>query len=234
MSGCGVTLSPVKRKPLQIVPLDTSLAPKNQSFITRFESTLPGTPLTETVWDNFEGAFADAKESKQIGFTQNYSVLIPATVVGGAVGGAVVGTQPSYTRIVIPFGRIYQGVTESGLQKAFPNSRVCHDDAGEASLLQSTPTDKVIRLKITRFQVWEKPLNHLNMSAEVECKAFRNRSSDQLWFSDVSHCVMTNQPIGSVMTTSGGFIKEMNKVVNQFAARLAEDTLRKLHNTLEE
>jgi len=117
MSGCGATLSPVKRKPLQVSPLETTLPSSSQRISVRFERTLPGTPLTETVWDNVAGAFASAEESKQIGFTQDYATLIPATVAGGAAAGATVGTQQDYTRIVIPFGRIFHGVFRSGLQK---------------------------------------------------------------------------------------------------------------------
>src|SRR5205823_5712881 len=63
LSGCGgVTLSPVKRKPLQVSPLETSLRPNPQKVLVRFESTLAGQPLAETVWDNKSGAFADAAE----------------------------------------------------------------------------------------------------------------------------------------------------------------------------
>ena len=159
--GCGTTLSPVKRKPLDISPLATSLAPNHQVILVRFESTLPGKPLCETVWDNASGAFADIEESKQIGFTQDYSKLYPVVaggVVGGAVGGVIGGlvvvpseTQPDYTRIVIPFGRIFQGVFQSGLQKAFPNS--------PTSAVKLRSTSRVAALKIefqaqTSFGCW--------------------------------------------------------------------------------
>jgi hypothetical protein len=234
MSGCGVTLSPVKRAPLQISPMETSLRPVSQKVLVRFESTLPSQPLAETVWDNVSGPFADAVESKQIGFTQDYSTLIPATVVGGAVAGAVVGTQPEYTRIVIPFGRIFEEVFESGLQKVFPNSLVCSDDSSESKKLRSAAPAQLIRLKVTKFQVWEKPLNHLNLKATMECKVYRAAVTDQpAYVFEIRHEV-ANQSIGSIVTTSAGFIREMNKISNSFADVLSEEILENLWKRLGE
>jgi hypothetical protein len=239
ISGCGTTLSPVKRKPLEIIPFETSLTPSPQKILVQFESTLPGAPLVETVWDNASGAFVDDEESKQIGFTQNYPKLMPIVIggaVGGAIGGLVAGTssatQPDYTRIVIPFGRIFQDVFQSGLQKAFTNSSVCSDDANESEKLQSATLNHIIRLKVTEFQVWEKPLNHLNMKATVECKVYRPGSLDQLEYVYDAHREITNQSIGSVMTTSRGFVKKMDEISNQFAAGLSEDILENLQQKI--
>jgi hypothetical protein len=231
-SGCGVTLSPVKRAPVQISPFETSLLPNAHRVLIRFESTLPGRPLAETVWDNVSGAFADAKESKQIGFTQDYSKLIPAAAAGGGVGGAVVGTQQDYTRIVIPFGRILQGVFQFGLQKAFPNSSACFDDSCELEKLQSTAPRYVVRLKVAEFQVREKPLNHINMEAVVECKVYRAGSTNRPEYVYEVRQQATNQSIGSIMTTSSNFIREMNKVSNRFAGVLAEEILENLQKKL--
>jgi len=236
MPGCGVTLSPVKRKPLQVSPLETSLRSNARKILVRFESTLPGKPLAETVWDNVSGAFADAEESRQIGFTQNYSKLMPAVVagaviggpVGGGVGGAVVGTHPSYTRIVIPFGRIFQGVFESGLQRAFPNSLACSDDACELEKLRSAAPTRVVRLRVAEFQVWEEPLNHINLRAMVECKVYHAGITNKLDYTYEARDEATKQSIGSVMTTSAGFIKEMNKISNRFAGALSEGILKNL------
>ena len=241
VSGCGATLSPVKRKPLAIIPLETSLTPNSQKILIRFESTLPGKPLSETVWDNSSGAFADVEESKQIGFTQDYSKLMPGAIVGGAIGGAIGGlivgtssaTQPGYTRIVIPFGRIFQDVFQSGLEKVFTNSLGYTDDASETEKLKSATFGHIVRLKVTEFQVWEKPLNHLNMKATVECKVYRPSSLSQLEFFYDAHREITNQSIGSVMTTSSGFIKKMDEISNQFAATLSEDILENLQKKIE-
>lgn len=239
ISGCGVTLSPVKRKPLEIFPMETSLTSNSQPFLVRFESTLPGKPLSETVWDNVSGAFSDTNESEQIGFTQDYSKLVPVAAggaVGGAIGGLVVGssgmTRPDYTRIVIPFGRIFQEVFQSGLQKAFPNSSSCSDDLSESEKIQSTTPKYIVRLKVREFQVWEEPLNHLNMKAIVECKVYQSGKLNQLEYAYEAHHEIKNQSIGSVMSTSSGFIKEMDKISNAFAAVLSEDLLENLNKNL--
>jgi hypothetical protein len=242
MSGCGVTLSPVKREPVQIFPLETSLVPNFQTILVRFESTLPGKPLAETVWDNASGAFADAEESEQIGYTEDYSKLIPAaaagSILGGAIGGAVVGassgTQPDYTRIVIPFGRIFEGVFQSGLQRVFPNSSACFDDSCESETLQSANVKYVVRLTVTEFQVWENPLNHINLKATVECKVYRAGRTDQPEYVYEARNQATNQSIGSIMTPSSGFICAMNKISNEFAATLSEDVLENLQKKLNE
>ena len=136
--------------------------------------------MNRALWDNVSGAFADTRESEQIGFTQDYSKFIPASAAGGTLGGAIVGTQPGYTRIVIPFGRIFEGVFQQGLQKVFPNSLTCFDDSCELEKLKSATPTYVVRLKVSEFQVLENPLNHLNLKAIVECKAlssWQNRAS---------------------------------------------------------
>jgi hypothetical protein len=228
VTGCGVTLSPEKRAPLEISPLETSLPSNGQKVQVQFESTLPGTPLTETVWDNKTGAFADAAESRKIGFTQNYSELIPATALGGVSAGVAVGTQPDYTRIVIPFGRIFEGEFLSGLQSVFPNAVINSKSKDPAETqTQTAEPKKIVSLKVTEFKVWEEPLNHLNMQATVECKVYRPGNNPPE-FTFNAHHQATNQSIGSMLSTSGGFIKEMNKVSNRFAGALSEEILKKL------
>lgn len=227
ISGCGVTLSPVKRAPLNISPAETSLAPDSRKILVRFGNTLPSGPLAETVWDNGKGPFVDAKESQQIGFTQNYSEMVPAAALGGAAAGAAVATQPSYTRIVIPFGRLFEGVFQSGLQKAFPNASVCLDDSCEQKTLQSGAPGYVVRLHVTDFKVWEAPLNHLNLNATIECRVSQpNSGKPEVIF--VTTREVRSALLGSVMSTSSGFIKNMNKIADDFAASLSEEILGKL------
>ncbi len=212
--------------------METTLHPSSQKILFRFEHTLPGTPLTETVWDNVAGAFASAEESKQIGFTQDYAKPIPASIAGGPAAGAAVGTKPDYTRIVIPFGRIFEGVFESGVQRVYPNSLVCLDDAGEADKLQSATPGHVAHLKVAEFRVWEKPLNHLNMSAVVECRVYEAGLTNRPAYLYEARHQITNQSIGSIMTTSSGFIREMNKISNKFAGALSEEILENLQKKL--
>jgi hypothetical protein len=232
VSGCGVTLSPNKRKPLQVSKLEASIIPKSNKYVFRFESTLPGVNLTETVWDNVVGPVADPVESKQIGFTQNYRAFIPATAIGGAAAGSYVGTRPEYTRIVIPFGRIFQEVLESGIRSIYTNSSVYSNTLPITVSSSHHALSPVVSIKVNQFKVWENPLNHLNFFALVECRAYRTTSDNQTVYSYDSRQQITNQSLGSVMTTSTGFIKEMNKVSNSFAERIASDILEKLHENL--
>lgn len=237
-SGCGVTLSPVKRKPLSVSPVETSLSSSSQKILVRFDSPLPERPLAETVWDNAVGAFWDVKESRQIGFTQDYSKMIVAEAVGGALGGAVVGAvagpQLVKTRMVIPFGRIFEGVFEPGLQKVFPHSAMCYDDATEQSELLASGAKYVVKVRVKGFQVWENPLNHINLRAGVEAGVYRAENLTQPEFTLQANHLVTNQSIGSVMSTSSGFIKEMNRISNQFTGELSNDLLEQLRNRLGE
>lgn len=67
ISACGATLSPVKRKPLKIQPFQADVPRNPMKLAVRFEDTIPGKPLPETVWDNATGAFWDERESRRIG-----------------------------------------------------------------------------------------------------------------------------------------------------------------------
>jgi hypothetical protein len=89
LTACGITLSPVKRKPLEIGLFKTQLPSHSQKMLVRFEDTVPSKPLSETVWDNVSGPFWDVEESQQIGYTQNYLKLAVASAAVGATGGAV-------------------------------------------------------------------------------------------------------------------------------------------------
>lgn len=228
ITGCGVTLSPVKRKPLQIDPPEMSLAPTTQAVLVRFENTLLGKPLPETVWDNVSGAFWDVEESNQIGFTQNYSKYIPVVAVGGVIGGAVgAASDPSLieTRIVIPFGRIFEGTFRSGLSKAFPNSSICFDDQCEEQTLASGIPQYLVRVKVSEFQVWEQPLNHINLKAVAVSKVYRHQNLAEPLSVHEGRQELTKQSMGSVFSTSSGFISEMNKISNRFAGALSEDII---------
>src|SRR5579862_43335 len=226
-SGCGVTLNPVKRQPLQIFPAQTSLAPSSQAISVRFESTLPGTLLSETVWDNKSGAFADTDESTQIGYTQDYSKLLYPPFEAAAL-------KPSYTRIFIPFGRIFEGVFQSGLQKVFPNSPACAEETNLLGNLSTAGSGSVVRLRVVEFWVWENPLNHINLKATVDCKVYQTGVTNQPEFVYEARYETTNQSIGSVMTTSSGFVKKMNEISNGFAAGLSEDILEHLQKKVGE
>jgi hypothetical protein len=220
----------------------TSVTPNPKKFSVQFESVIPGKPLDETVWDNVSGPFWDVKESNQIGFTQDYAKFIPVViaggVVGGVIGGAVVGASggPELvdTRIVIPFGRIFHGVFQSGLKQAFPNSTIFVENESELNNVQSETAGRIIKLKVTEFYVWEKPLNHLNLKATVQARVCRAGQSDDSIFTYEAHGLVTGQSIGSVMTTSSGFIESMNKISNEFAASLADDLLKNLEKSLQD
>jgi hypothetical protein len=227
-------VKPSKKSPLQIAPLDISLAPDGQKILVEFERTVPVGPLDETVWDNTVGPFVDGSESEQIGYTQDYSVLMPAEAIGGIPGTVVavaVGTSPTYTRIVIPFGRIFESVFVADLRKVFTNSVVA-DDLDETNHLNPTTVTRVVKLRVMEFNVWEHPLNHLNLSATVNCSVYLPQDAENPGYEFETHNVAISRPIGSVLSTSSGFIRNMNKISNQFASELSQMVLENLKTNL--
>jgi|GEM_PF-1839671 len=233
LSGCGVTLNPVKRKPVEIYPFETKLSSDTANIVVRLEDTLQGKPLSETVWDNVSGAFWDIEESKQIGYTQNYSKLAAASagagVVGGAIGGAVVGAAagPNLvdTRIVIPFGRIFEGVMRAGLSSTFSSASICSVEQCESQALQTRSPEYIVKIQVANFKVWEAPLNHINLSAIVVYKIRPSAQPDQAASVFEARKELTNQSIGSVMSTSSGFIAEMNRISNKFTESIVTEII---------
>ena len=157
-----------RRKPLEIAPYNQQLTLNDIHEISVvFEEVIPSRPLNETVWDNATGAFWDVEESKQIGFTQDYSKFLPvaasAGLLGGAVGGAVVGgiagPELVNTRIVIPFGNIFSKTFESAVDRNIEKHSACYQPGCP---LRVTIHPNSLKIKIGGFYVWEGPLNHLN------------------------------------------------------------------------
>jgi hypothetical protein len=217
VTGCGVTLSPVKRKPLEILPMQTRLAASTQKLQVTFENTLPDIPLADTVWDNSQTAFVDPIEADQIGFTQDYTRPL--------MNGAPAMVAPSYTRLVIPFGHIFEGVFQSGLKQAFPDATVT------LTATNATAKSYIVKLKVIDFEVWEEPLNHINLKAVVECRFRPAGTSDQTEFVYVARAESLEQSIGA-LATSAGIMKNMETIANNFAAQLSEDILEHLQNKI--
>lgn len=82
-----------------------------------------------------------------------------------------------------------------------------------------------MKVKVTEFQIWEKPLNHLNLKATVVTKVYRLGDTDEPEYVLETQHLAARKSIGSVMSTSSGFLKEMNKISNEFAGTLVEKTL---------
>jgi len=108
------------------------------------------------------------------------------------------------------------------------------DDSSELKTLQSGTTRDIVRVKITEFQVWENPLNHINLKAKVDCKVYRADKPDEPEFIYEARNQATNQSIGSMMTTSSGFIRNLNRIANEFAAALSEDILENLQKKFQQ
>jgi len=199
-----------KRRPLEIGASNAQLSStRNERLIATFEPSVSGKPLNETVWDNVSGPFWDKKESKQIGFTQNYKpqfFLIPPPLLPAVAknGAGLVDSQ-----IVIPFGNIFATLFESAAQKSFSNVVTCF----EQSCADKSEARAEIRVKIDTFVVWEAPLNHINFHFAGTTSFSQGGPKKEYSFQKE----LLNQKLGTVMSTHNSVIREMNKVANQFA-----------------
>lgn len=221
-SGCKVA----NRRPLRVAPFNPGLSPSAEKIFVQFEDTLPGTNLNVTVWDNANGAFADAREAKQIGYTQNYNRVVLAEAIAPGAGVAA-GPWLVQTRIVIPFGPIFMGTFQSGLKEAFPNAVIL---TNATAVVATTAADANYRLqvRVSDFRVWEQPLNHINLTTTVTCRV-QPLGRPAAAASSFEVCrTATQQQVGTMLSTSGGFIRKMNEIANTFAGQVTQEILEKL------
>lgn len=223
-SGCKVA----NRRALKVTPLKTTLTASAQKLAVQFDDTLPGTNLNITVWDNAVGPFGDAKEAKQIGYTQNYNKVVAVGVVGGVAAAEAAGPYLVETRIVIPFGPIFMGTFQSGLQQTFPGAVILTNNANNAELIASSQAKYRVNVRVAEFRVWEGPLNHINLTAKVTCRVQPVDGSPESASSFEVQRQATRQKIGTMMSTSGGFIRKMNEIANTFAGDVTTEILETL------
>ncbi len=227
LSFCIVACTLARRTPLEVTPYCNPLSlPDIGNLRILYEEVLPNKPLNETVWDNAKGPFWDVEESKQIGFTQDYSKFLPvaasAGVIGGAVGGAIAGLTAGpalvNTRIVIPFGSIFSKTLESAMVASTQKFTTCYaPNCGTQGSSQS-----LLKIKIDQFYVWEEPLNHLNLVVQGRSEYSKDGSLVKGYSFEKS---MLKQKLGSMMSTHASFLKEMNGISNKFAQDVVTDIM---------
>ncbi len=216
-----------RRTPLEVTPYNRQLPLTGfEEIQVELEETLPKKPLNETVWDNHIGAFWDIEESKQIGFTQDYSKFMPvvatAGVLGGAIGGAVAGLSagPSLvnTRLVIPFGNIFSKTLESSIAANSKKYSVCYSPSCDTQ----KGVQDLLKVKIDEFYVWEGPLNHLNLVAKGKSEYLKSGSTIKHHSFEKS---LLSQKLGTMMSTHASFMKEMNRISNVLAQDITTDIM---------
>jgi hypothetical protein len=210
-----------RRKPVQIASFNQTLpAVSRESLVIKFEESVSGKPLNQTVWDNISGPFWDVTESKQIGFTQHYKAQFFAVPPPLLPAVAQSGVDLIDTQIVIPFGNIFSSIIESAAQKTFQPVLFCYDE----DCLRGASIPAVLKLKIEKFFVWEAPLNHLNLYVKGKSSYWRSGTIVKDYEFERS---MLSQRLGSVLSTHSAFMDEMNRVSNQFAGDLAAEVFSK-------
>ena len=216
-----------RRTPLEVTPYGQQLSLTGFDDIhVVFEETLPNKPLSETVWDNAKGPFWDVEESKQIGFTQDYSKFISvaasAGIIGGAVGGVVAGLAAGpelvNTRILIPFGSIFSKTFESAIAANSKKYSACYSPNCDTQ----ENAQNLLKVKINQFYVWEGPLNHLNLVVKGRSEYSKDGSVVKKYAFEKS---MLSQKLGTMMSTHASFMKEMNRISSKLAQDVSTDVM---------
>lgn len=220
-----------RRKPIEIEACSQQFALAGLEELSLvFEEVIPGKPLNETVWDNANGPFWDIEESKQIGFTQDYSEFIPvaasAGVIGGALGGAIAGATAGpdlvKTRIVIPFGNVFSTTLESAIQNNVGSySACCQPKCHHLSTAKN-----VLKIRISEFYVWEGPLNHLNLVVKGNAVVSRNGNVSKEYEFEKA---MLSEKLGTMMSTHASFLREMNRLTNKLALNVSTEILNNIN-----
>lgn len=217
LSSCGWS----RRRDLEISPFNQIVSVQTYpSIMVKFEESILGKPLNETVWDNVSGPFWDIEESHQIGFTQHYKPLIFAIPPAFISTAAQSGAHLVDSRLVIPFGNIFSTMFTSAVRKYFPTTEICFDDG---CLAKASSPERII-IKVDNFSVWEAPLNHLNLYAKGMSTHYSNGRITKQYNFEKQQLSMN---MGSVFMTHRTLIKNMNRASNNFAEELTTEILQK-------
>jgi len=211
-----------RRKPLLSSTHNIQIAGIPDKILVEFEEVIDGKPLNETVWDNVSGHFWDVTESNQIGFTQNYQTSVYPTGVEGTV---IPVTKVTQTRIVIPFGRIFSNTFESVISANTAEPYFSYNQNQSKDTQNSLLISDVLKVSIDSFKVWEAPLNHINLTVMGECSyTTGNATIKTIKFSKK----LLNQKLGGIFSTHNKFIKEMNRIANNFSEQVVWEILGEL------
>ncbi len=225
-----VSCSLPRRQLIDMPPYDKTVSvPAIKNLRVIFDEVIPGKPLNETVWDNASGPFWDVEESKQIGFTQDYTSFIPvaatAGLIGGAIGGAVAGAAAGpdlvKTKIFIPFGNVFSRTFQAAMPKNMNDYSICFNSICAS---RQSPNGNELRITVEKFFVWEGPLNHLNLYVKGKSQ-FKGDGTEAQGYAFEK--AMVSQKLGSMMSTHSSFLKEMNRLTHLFAAELTTEIIEK-------
>jgi hypothetical protein len=208
-----------RREPLFVTGVRVPLAAHSERAIVYFEEVVPHRPLPETIWDNAVGPSWNIEESRQIGFTQEYSVL-PVILPPVAVAATSINT-----RLVVPFGRSVSAVFESALRKAYPAHVTCFEESCMQNAAAADPVATVLRIRFDAFYVWEGPVNHLNLYAKGSCRSLRD-GGDTLSEYRFEKAAL-KRDLGGFFSTHAALIEAMNDVLNAFSEDLSVEIVTK-------
>lgn len=211
-------VNPVKRQPLSISEYGRSLPLQDKTILVQFTPVVHGKPLDQTIWDNIQGPIWDIDESHQIGYTQDYQftpVIMP--------GVATVATTVRGTRIVIPFGNTFVTIFKSALNKSFRKALICLKEV--CSEHNQAKFDVVVNMNVDQFRVFESPMNHINFQLKVTSQIQRG---DNKTMPKQSSYTLNAFKLGSIASTSYGFIGKMNEAINQFTEDAVSDLIKNI------
>jgi len=157
----GCALQP-QYAPLEQVGFHQQLPLHEGRTLVLFEPVFPGKPLRETVWDNVEGP-------RWLPFEAGRASWVPGVDIKTRVEGPPVsqnrleaGAQVTH-RLTVPFGAIITAKYKQAFDRSYPGWRVCEEEQCLQTYSKLMDFDRVIRIHIDRFDIWEQPSGYVNL-----------------------------------------------------------------------
>ncbi len=206
-----------RRLPLQSPSFSLPVPHVSSKVTVLLEPSVPGHPLSETVWDNSEGAFWNPEESRQIGFDQNYNHRAAIVPPGFWWTAQTSGFPIIDSRLVVPFGSVFSSTFEAASRQVFSDPTLCFNEECV------NPAATTLVVAVDQFYVWESPENHLNLYGKI--RSFWTTDKKDRPAQAVER-TMEREDLGGPLTTHSGLIVAMNHAVNRFAEELSAEVLR--------
>jgi hypothetical protein len=147
--------------PLERVSFNQDLPVHEGRTMVLFEPIFPGKPLRETVWDNVEGARWSHYESGRASWVPTENLVTRISGPPVSQNRLEAGDQVLH-QMTVPFGAILTAKYKGAFDRAYPGWRVCEDEQCLQTHSKLMDFDRIIRIKVDRFDLWEQPPGYVN------------------------------------------------------------------------
>jgi hypothetical protein len=210
-----------------------------------FQRYLPEVPLVLTLWTDKLGpvaindprARAFSPLRLPLGRQPDLNALtntIPKLAVGygndftSFVFGYFTTVSARGEMIWIPLGSLYAAKMVSAITQNFDQTDV-EGDVQQVAELPSTTAGHVFIITVKKMDLFERPLNHINMDLELGLTWKPPGGGPAIEFSSIRE--VRAESLGSIMTTSSALLDNLNRIVDTELNGAAEELMKKMCET---